>query len=163
MAGVYDEHAVKLEAHGRSRLHIPDTGQQQGRQHLAVRGTGVNPLRDHLKQAVARRLFDEPDKRFDFGPEWDEARFEFGVLGGDSRQRIQETELRGGPGGAAEGGGLQKLTTIGGVRHGATPQDPSGDRLPDIIPESRRLPRQRFHHAESIFQQVARGRGRAAG
>ena len=72
MRRVHHQHRVELEPDARPRLHVPHPGQQQRRQHLAVRQPLLDPRADLFEQLVARGVFDEPDERLDVRLEADE-------------------------------------------------------------------------------------------
>jgi hypothetical protein len=106
VGGVDDEDGVELET-DRSRLNAAHAGEHEPRQDLLVAGAAADALGDLLEQAIARRVFDEPDQRFDVA--FDGRNRALHLLCGQRRQLLQECEVAGGGNRANLGGSGQEL------------------------------------------------------
>ena|SRR5437764_950231 len=77
----------------RPRLNIADTGEEQSRQHLAVRKAAMDAGSDFLEQPFPRSVFEQPHQRLDLGIESDNSRRHRRFRRRNSRQPRKEAEI----------------------------------------------------------------------
>ena len=90
---VDDQHGVELVADAGPRLHVAHPGQEQRREHVAVRRALPHPSGHLLQQPLARGLLQEADEGLDLGLEPDDLRVEGRLVGRDRPESGQEAQV----------------------------------------------------------------------
>ena len=117
MGGVDHEDGVELEADRRPGLDVSHARQEQAGEELAVAQARLDLRRHLLEQALARRILQQPDGRFDAGFEPDQLRVQRRLRRRHRRQAREETEITDPQHGAARGGGLEETPAVDPARH----------------------------------------------